>query len=80
MMMTLLPLARTPWGKKDAASMQQYAKKIGKALDASIPWKKTSRSRESLRGKVKPGEVVVLLDGGEQLDPEFTKGAKVARE
>ena len=80
MLMVLMPLARTPWGKKDAASLKQYSDKVKKSLDASIPWKKTSRSKESLRGKVKPGEVVVLLESGEQLDPEFTKGAKVTRE
>jgi hypothetical protein len=67
--------------KKGANWLQNYAKNVSKMIDQLTPWrKKSSRRGEHLRGKVTPGEVVVLLDGSERAtDPLYT-GAKIARE
>lgn len=67
--------------KESGRSLADYAKSVQKVIERITPWTKAaSRRGEHLRGKVKPGETVVLLGGGDRVDNPLYKGAKVARE
>jgi len=80
-LMSLMPLARTAMDKKGGQAIQKYGKDLERMFEDAIPWrKKASRRRESLRGKVKPGEVVVVLEGTDAADLELYSDAKVVRE
>lgn len=81
--MALMPLARTIMDKKVAQATEAYTKKIERMFDSMVPWQKKQagrRLRESLRGKVKPGEVVVILEAGESMSDPLFSGAKITRE
>lgn len=79
-LLQVIPLARTPMDGKGGRAMQHYAKQIERNLDKMVPWRKVSSRLADLRGKVKPGEVVVLLEGDEAADHPLYRGAKVKRE
>lgn len=77
----LIPLAQTPMDSKGGRAQAEYSKKVHKILANMTPWvRQSSRRGEHLRGKVKPGETVVLLGGSDRADFGLYKGAKVARE
>jgi hypothetical protein len=80
MLQMLLPLARSPMDKKSAQGMSSYAKKVDRVISGMVPWQKATSRTAHLRGKVKPGEVVIMLDGDESLDSSFIEGVKVVRE
>jgi hypothetical protein len=82
-LMMLFPLARTPMDKKGVKSMKDYSKGVDKVLNDMVPWKdrkEASRRLGAHGGKVKPGEVVVVLGGGESANHPLFKNAKVIRE
>jgi hypothetical protein len=77
-LMTLLPLARTPMDKKGGQAMQSYARDIERMLSEATPWlKKATRRRPK---GAKPGEIVVLLGQDEIADDPLYKDAQIARE
>lgn len=79
--MALMPLARSPMDKKGASGLADYQKKLERMLNAAVPWqKRASGRRESLRGKVKPGEVVVILERGESANDPLYSDARTIRE
>lgn len=79
--MSLMPLARTPMDRRSGSNLQKYAKQLSKSIDSIAPWvNKEKRRRENLRNKLKPGEVVVFLDGDESPDDPLYKGVKTVRE
>lgn len=79
MMVSLLPLARTPMDKTVGSSMRRYERKLLQELDKLTPWRSKARRMEHLRGKVEPGKVVVILEGGESSDNPLYAGATVTR-
>lgn len=60
--------------------MNSYSKSLDRALDSMIPWQKASSNRGRYRGKVKSGEVVVVLGSGESAKDPLYKNAKTTRE
>lgn len=80
-MLHIAPVARTAMEKKGATALSDYQKKLEKALDDAVPWRHATRRRASLRGKVKPGEVAVILEKGESASlPIFKEAENVTRE
>jgi len=83
MMFNVAPLAQTPWDKKHAQAQKKHSDSIHKTIESMIPWASEKRPRSKLahlRGKVKPGEVVVVLDAGDRADLELYQDAKILRE
>ena len=80
-MSLMFPMSRTPQDKKGARSMQKYMQQINDVLLELVPWmkKKHGRPMRSYHGKVKPGEVVVILDSGETADLDLYKNAKIIK-
>ena len=78
-LMSLMPLARSPMDKKSASALQKHAKSVERMLEDAVPWQKHAR-RSTLAGKVRPGEVVVVLSSGETADDPLYSDAKVTRE
>lgn len=67
--------------KRGSSDLNKYIKKLNNSLDNAIPWTKKAPSRlANLQGRVKPGEVAVVLDAGDQYLKDLYKGAKVIRE
>lgn len=80
MMMVLMPLARTAMSKEGGNALRDYARKVERQLDASIPWvKRGARISSAVRGKVAAGKTVVVLDKGERADNEIFKDAEITR-
>lgn len=77
--MNLLPVGRTPMDEKSGRSMKSYVKDLGKMLDRLTPWRSGARRLANLRGKVKPGEVVVMLDDGDTPNSPVFKDAKISK-
>lgn len=66
---------------KGGRSLEKYAKKLHGLVEKMTPWRKKAGSlRKSMQGKVKPGEVVVLLDDGDTSALPLYKGAKTLKE
>lgn len=80
MLSMLMPLARTAMDKKSGSALQKHAKQLDRTIASMVPWQKATSRTAHLRGKVKPGEVAIILDGDESLDKRFTEGVKVIRE
>ena len=59
--MSMFPLARTPLDKDSAHAMQNYSQSIRRQIDGLTPWQENDL-RSRLRGKVKPGTIVVIPD------------------
>lgn len=76
----LMPLARTPMDKKAGSSMNRYAKSIERYIKKIAPWVKDRGRVDRLRGRAKPGEMVVVLGAGESADNELFRGLKVIKE
>jgi hypothetical protein len=77
----VMPLARAPMDKRSANSLKKYEQQLLKSFDSMTPWLSHASGRLSgLRGKVKPGEVVVLLDGSDIQDEDLYKGAQIKKE
>lgn len=83
-LMQVVPLARTPMDKKGGRAMQKYYKDVNKSLRRSlIPWEE--RRADAMRraakygGKVKPGEVTVILGPGEGGLSDIFKDSKIAK-
>lgn len=81
MLANIMPLARSPFGKKDATGVKQYGDKVHKAISDMTPWRaRGSQLRERLLSMgVKPGEVVVLLDSNDLPNDPLYKDAKVIK-
>lgn len=75
----VLPMARTPMDRKGASALKKYQKQIDKSLDAMVPWLRASNRLGGLRGKVKPGEAVVMLDGSDVMDQDLYKDAHIVK-
>lgn len=78
-----MPLAQTPWDKKTAQAQKRHSDSLQKSIESIAPWQFKGRARSKLahlRGKVKPGEVVVMLDEGDQADLGIYEDAKLIRE
>jgi len=83
MLFALMPLAQTPWDKKHSSAQQKHSNRLQKSIESLAPWQYGIRSRSKLahlRDKVKPGEVVVMLDAGDSVDLALYKDAKTMRE
>lgn len=82
MLMMIAPLARSPMERKAAQALADYGKALERALDDVVPWQKSPRRNAYLRrkGKIKSGEVKVILDPGEAGDIGLYDGAKIVRE
>jgi hypothetical protein len=78
MMLNVAPAARTPMDKRSAQGMQSYIKKLFRAIEDIVPWTRSNKMGD-LHGKVKPGEIRVILDEGESSKDPLFKGAKVSR-
>jgi hypothetical protein len=82
-LMAVAPMARTPMDKKGAGALRKYIDKLNANLRNALPWLKkepVSGRLAYLREKVKPGEVVVILDDGESKNDPLFEGAKIIRE
>lgn len=81
MLYAIVPLAQTPWDKKHSQSQRKHSNIVQKAIENIAPWTNTKDRRRSshLRGKVKPGEVVVMLDAGDQADLGIYSDAKIVK-
>lgn len=83
MLINIAPLSRTPMDKDGGKSLNKYAKTLRNLVDQLTPWKKPAGGlglREKLRGKVKPGEIVILLDEGESsINNPLFEGVKQVR-
>lgn len=76
-----MPLARTAFDKDGGRALQQYGKKIDRMLDRMTPWRKRRGwARGLTKGKVEPGEIVVMLDEGDSPNDPLFKDAKTTRE
>lgn len=77
-------VGRSPQSKKDARSLQNYIKKINRALDNMAPW--TSEARSSIH-RSKYGkqlqdsgkQVMVVLDGQDTANNPLYKNAHIAK-
>jgi hypothetical protein len=79
-LMSLLPLARTPMDKKSGDAMKKYSSNVIKMLDGLTPWRsKRLRERAIPRG-AHDGKVVVILEPGEGSDNPLYANATVTRE
>lgn len=79
MLAAVIPLARTPMSKQAAGALKKYQKQVDKSLDAMVPWSRASSRLSGLRGKVKSGEVVVMLDGSDIKDDDLYKDAQIKK-
>lgn len=80
-LMALFPLARTPMDKKSGESLKQYQKSLQKQFDSLLPWKGRNRGlRSSMRGKITPGEAVVVLGAGDTRNHPLYRDAKTIKE
>lgn len=79
-MASVMPLARTPQDKKGASALRDYQRKLVRSLDEMAPWIGASRRLQSLRGKIKPGEVRVILGAGESADIPLFEDAQITKE
>lgn len=83
MLFSIVPLAQTPWDKRHASSQRNHSGRVQKAIESIAPWQYSGRARSKLahlRDKVKPGEVVVVLDAGDQANLSLYEDAKIMRE
>lgn len=80
-MSMMFPMARTPMDAKGSRAMQKYSKQVDEVLLSLAPWLKPKKARGSIRhhGKIKSGEVVVVLDSGETADDPLYKNAKIIK-
>ena len=76
MLMMLAPLARTPMSKEGGRGLDKYARSVRRAINQLTPWRKHSRFAKA-HPKAQQGEAVIVLDAGERLPEDFTRGAKV---
>jgi hypothetical protein len=80
MLLSIVPLARTPMDKKSAQALNKYQKSLDRSLRKMTPWKKDASRLSKLRGKVKSGEVAVVLSGGESSNHPLFDDLRVIRE
>ena len=82
MLIAIAPLSRTPMDKKGGHALADYGKSLERALEQMLPWQPSSRKTGYLRrrGRVKSGEVKVILDRGESGDLDLFAGADIVRE
>lgn len=80
MLANIVPLARTPMDKKGGQNLNKYNKSLNKVIDSFAPWLSSRDHLQSLRGKVKPGEVLVILDGDDDPNNPLFAGATISRE
>ncbi len=79
-LMAFLPLARTPQTKEGQRAMTDYSKRVQKMIDSVAPWvKKDELNRRRLRGKVKPGTIVVIPDGTDSPDNPMYSSATIVK-
>lgn len=80
----VLPMARTPMGKKAASAMKRMIKDIQNTINNIAPWsrrkKYEAKKRALKRQGVKPGEMVVVLGPGERSDLGLYEGAKIVKD
>ena len=81
MYLSIVPAARTAMDKKTGKSLGDYVKKLNKQLASALPWIKSQAGSNlaGLRGKVKSGEVVVMLDAGETKNHPLYEDAKISK-
>lgn len=80
MLLNIVPTARTPMDKKSAQNLSSYSKKLDRLVDSFAPWQNARSRAMRLRDKVKPGEVVVILDSEDSPDHPLFAGARTSRE
>jgi len=82
MLKLLAPLARSAMDKNTAQGLDKYSKSIDKLLDNSVPWRPAHSRRERLlrNGMLKPGEVAVILDAGEDANNPLFEDVKIIRD
>jgi len=79
MLVSIMPMARTPMDKKAGSAMRSYTKKLERAIRDMTPWRRPMIGL-GLRGRIAEGEMVVVLDSDESSDDPLYRGAKIIRE
>jgi hypothetical protein len=80
MLMSMMPLARTPMDEKGGRWQSKYMRDLRKMLMDMTPWDTRGSSiRSAYRGKVKSGTVAVVLDDAAMKNSPIFKGAKVVK-
>lgn len=83
-MAMIAPISRSIQDAKGARWMKDYTNSVDKTLREALPWKGQQRSSKlaNLRasGKIKPGEVVVMLEAGESGNNPLFADARTVRE
>ncbi len=80
MMMSMMPLARTPMDEKSGRWLSNYMRDLRRMLFEMTPWEKQNGSiRSAYRGKVKSGTIAVVLDDPRLKEDPMFKGAKVVK-
>ncbi|MCK5606804.1 hypothetical protein KAR91_33185 [Candidatus Pacearchaeota archaeon] len=81
MLLNLSPVHRTPMDKDGGRALNTYAKKIERMLDGFTPWRKRRGwARGLAKGKVKPGEIMVVLEDGDMPNDPLFLDANTTRE
>jgi hypothetical protein len=78
--MQMFPLARTPMDDGSAEALTRHSRNLEKAIDDMTPWVENRSRIRRMRGRITPGEVVVILDGGESPTDPLYVDAKITRE
>ena len=79
-LMSLLPLARTPMDEKSGRWASNLMRDLRKMLYSLTPWDSELGSvRASYKGKVKSGTISVVLDDPRLKNDPLFRGAKVVK-
>ena len=80
-LMTLLPVARSAFGKEDGKALADYSKHVAKQLEQMTPWvSKHRRDLSDLRKRVKSGTVVVIPDASDGANNPIYKDANIRKD
>jgi len=82
MLKLLIPLARSTMDKNAAQGLDRYSRSIDRLFDSALPWRPAQSRRERLfrSGKLKSGEVAVILDAGDDPNNPLFKDVQVIKE
>lgn len=80
MLVNIAPLSRTAMDKKGGSALQNYGKKLERHLDLMTPWRKRRGwTRGLAKGKLKSGEVMVVLGNEDSPEDPLYAGARTTR-
>jgi hypothetical protein len=80
MLLNLAPAHRTAMDKEGGRALSKYTKSLEKVLSNITPWRKRRGwARGLAKGKLEPGEVMVVLDEGDTPRDPLYKDANTTR-